>query len=446
MRYLWENEKTPDYPALPGDLETGVLVIGGGMAGVLCAYRLTQAGADCVLVEGDMPGNGTTRGTTAVLTAQHDTLYSDLVRKRGEATARRYLLANLRAVEQFSELAQEFPCDFETKPSYMYTCGTPGEQSPEALWREAQTVRALGFPAEFVRDAGLPFPTAGAVRYPDMAQFHPLRFLHGIASKLRVYARTFVRRIDLKTNTAYTSRGKIHAKKIVVATHFPFINRHGLYFMKLYQMRSYVAALENAPALPGTYVGTGKSSLYFRTAGDLLLVGGGDHRTGKGKAGGGADYVAGAAQRLFPEAKARFVWAAQDCTTLDGVPYIGRYSRWTPDLFVATGFNEWGMTTSMLAAELLTAQVLHDVPEDPVFTPQRSMLHPQLFLNLLETAGHLLLPTAPRCAHLGCALIWNKSEHSWDCACHGSRFSADGAPLENPAMHGITPRRAEPPR
>ena len=130
MRYLWENEKTPDYPALPGDLETGVLVIGGGMAGVLCAYRLTQAGADCVLVEGDMPGNGTTRGTTAVLTAQHDTLYSDLVRKRGEATARRYLLANLRAVEQFSELAQEFPCDFETKPSYMYTCGTPGEQSP----------------------------------------------------------------------------------------------------------------------------------------------------------------------------------------------------------------------------------------------------------------------------------------------------------------------------
>ena len=100
----------------------------------------------------------------------------------------------------------------------------------------------------------------------------------------------------------------------------------------------------------------------------------------------------------------------------------------------------------MLAAELLTAQVLHDVSEDPVFTPQRSMLHPQLFLNLLETAGHLLLPTAPRCAHLGCAPIWNKSEHSWDCACHGSRFSADGAPLENPAMHGITPRRAEPPR
>lgn len=444
MDYLWESDKQPEYPALPGDTDADVLVIGGGMAGVLCAYRLQEAGVDCVLVEGDVPGNGTTRGTTAVLTAQHDTLYSDLIQKRGEAAARRYLFANLRAVEQFRALAEKIPCDFEQKPSYMYTCDTPGEYSAERLRQEAQAVRTLGFPAEFVADAGLPFPVAGAVRYPDMAQFHPLRFLHGVAKRLRVYAHTYVQKVDLKTNMAYTSRGRVHAKKIVVATHFPFLNRHGLYFMKLYQTRSYVAALENAPKLPGTYVGTGESSLYFRTAGDLLLIGGGDHRTGKGKPGGGADYVQSAARRLFPNARVRCVWAAQDCTTLDGVPYVGRYSRSTPDLYVATGFNEWGMTTAMLAAELLTAQICRDAPEDIAFTPRRSMLHPQLFTNLLETAAHLLRPTAPRCAHLGCALIWNKSEHSWDCACHGSRFSPVGAVLENPAMHGLNPEKTEP--
>ena len=302
-------------------------------------------------------------------------------------------------------------------------------------------MRALDFPAEFVRDAGLPFQTCGAVVFPNMAQFHPLRFLHGIARGLHIFARTYAERIDLKTNTVHTSRGRIRAKKIVVATHFPFFNRRGLYFAKLYQTRSYVAALGHAPQLPYTYVGTGESSLYFRTAGDLLLVGGGDHRTGKGKPGGGADWVLSAAKRLFPLAEPRLVWAAQDCMSLDGVPYIGRYSPHTPDLFVATGFSEWGMTTAMLAAELLTAQICRGASEDIAFSPQRSSLHPQLFLNLWESAVHLLRPTVPRCPHLGCALIWNKSEHSWDCACHGSRFSALGTPLENPAVRGINPRK-----
>ena len=315
MDYLWDNEKIPDYPALSGDTTADVAVIGGGMAGVLCAYRLQEAGADCIVIDGDVPGCGTTRGTTAVLTAQHSTLYSDLIAKRGEAAARRYLRANLRAAEQFRALSEKIPCNFETRPSCMYTCGTAAEYQPERLYREAQAVRALDFPAEFVRDAGLPFQTCGA------------------------------------------------------------------------------------------------------------------------------DWVLSAAKRLFPLAEPRLVWAAQDCMSLDGVPYIGRYSPHTPDLFVATGFSEWGMTTAMLAAELLTAQICRGASEDIAFSPQRSSLHPQLFLNLWESAVHLLRPTVPRCPHLGCALIWNKSEHSWDCACHGSRFSALGTPLENPAVRGINPRK-----
>ena len=135
----------------------------------------------------------------------------------------------------------------------MYTCGTAAEYQPERLYREAQAVRALDFPAEFVRDAGLPFQTCGAVVFPNMAQFHPLRFLHGIARGLHIFARTYAERIDLKTNTVHTSRGRIRAKKIVVATHFPFFNRRGLYFAKLYQTRSYVAALGHAPQLPYSY-------------------------------------------------------------------------------------------------------------------------------------------------------------------------------------------------
>ena len=120
--------------------------------------------------------------------------------------------------------------------------------------------------------------------------------------------------------------------------------------------------------------------------------------------------------------------------SLDGIPYIGRYSRATGEIYVATGFNKWGMSTSMAAAQVLLdlVQGRHN-PYEQVFSPQRTMLHPQLMVNALHTVGNLLTPTKPRCPHMGCALKWNPQEHSWDCPCHGSRFATDGKVLDNPA-------------
>ena len=216
------------------------------------------------------------------------------------------------------------------------------------------------------------------------------------------------------------------------ATHFPIDNKHGMYFLKMYQERSYVIALENAGRLQGMYRDIDKKGLSFREYHDMLLLGGGSHRTGK--SGGKWQELREAAKQYYPQATERYAWATQDCMTLDGVPYIGEYSPRMPGCFVATGFNKWGMTSSMVAAMLLTDLVCgNDNPYTCVFRPNRSMWKLQLLCNGWEATVNLLLPTTKRCPHLGCALKWNAAERTWDCSCHGSRFDTEGRVLNNPA-------------
>ena len=232
MEYLWEKDVVPpEFPALSGDASTDVLVIGGGMTGVLCAKKLHDAGIDCMLLESSRIGSGMTKGTTAVLTAQHDTLYTDIEKRFGREHAWLYLDANVEAVDSFRALSAAIPCDFRDVPSVMYTA-----KDPDALRREARLVRALGVEAEFTTDLPLPFPVSGAVRFPGMAEFHPLKFLYGAAAGLNIYENTKVLRI--KGHFAETERGRVRAKKIIVAAHFPPWYPRGLYFMKLYQKRS----------------------------------------------------------------------------------------------------------------------------------------------------------------------------------------------------------------
>lgn len=426
MDFLWTDGVSPRQGApLREDVHTDVCVIGGGMAGVLCAARLTAQGIDNVLLEARQTGGGITKGTTAVLTAQHDTLYLDIARMYGTECARQYLRANLDALAQFRVLAQHIDCALETRPSIMYS-----RTGRDRLREEAAFLRTLGFPAEYTTDPRLPLPVADAVIYPDMAQFHPLRFLNAVAKGLRIYEHTFVTALD--GTTAVTAHGRVHAKKVIVATHFPFLNRHGGYFLKLYQKRSYVIVYDHAPQ-PGCTADDAGSGCYFRSYGDLLLIGGGDHRTGR--SGEGYAAVEAFARTWFPGARERYRWSNQDCISLDGIPYIGRYSPALPDVYVATGFNHWGMTTSMAAAAILCDAVAgREHPCAPVFAPGRRMLHPQLFCNLGATLADFVIPTTKRCTHLGCALRWNAAEHSWDCPCHGSRFGSDGALIDNPAM------------
>lgn len=264
----------------------------------------------------------------------------------------------------------------------------------------------------------------------DQAQFHPIKFLAAIADGLSIYEHTPIR--ELKKGKALTDDGSIQAKVIVVATHFPFLNKHGSYFLKMYQQRSYALALKYAPALEGMYLDQQENGLSFRSQDSRLILGGGGHRTGK--TGGNWQELEAFVRQNYPHAKITHRWAAQDCITLDGVPYIGRYGSRTENLYVATGFNKWGMTGSMAAAQVLTELITGKGSEfEELFSPSRNMLCPQLGLNTLEALRNLLTLSTPRCPHMGCALKWNPAERSWDCPCHGSRFSGDGRLIDNPA-------------
>ena len=426
MDSIWDNGvQMPRFPAFTGDLRTDVLVIGGGLAGLLCAWKLSRAGVDCVLIEQGRIMGGVSGRTTAKLTSQHGLIYGKLLKKFGPDRAYAYWRANEDALAVLRSLAKQADCDFEPQNSFIYATDSRAE-----LEKERVAYEKLGIPFKWESAPELPFPVAGALCFENQAQFHPLKLAAYVAKDLKIYENTKAQ--AFLGNRVQTPTGRITAKKIIVATHFPLLNKHGAYFLKQYQQRSYVIALENAPPVKGMYLDCRENGLSLRRAGPLLLLGGGGHRTGK--EGLGWAMPEEAARRYYPGAKIVARWATQDCMTLDGMPYIGRYSNATPNLYVATGFQKWGMTTSMLGAMILTDEIIgRDNPYGALFSPSRSMMHKQLLCNGVEATANLLRPTAPRCPHLGCALHWNKEEHSWDCACHGSRFDEQGRLLNNPA-------------
>lgn len=429
MDSIWtQSSKLPRFAPLEGDLRTDVAIIGGGIAGILCAYQLAQVGVDSVLVEAGCIGGGITKNTTAKITSQHGLIYDKLIQQFGLETARLYLQANQEALARYQELCREIDCDFQERDAFVYSL-----DDRRKIETELAALERLGFAASFESELPLPFPVAGSVRFPKQAQFHPLRFLGAIAQGLRIFEHTKVR--ELMPGKIVATGGTVTANQIIIATHFPILNKHGGYFLKLYQQRSYVLALEGAPEVNGMYLDERTSGLSFRNSGRFLLLGGGSHRTGKPGGWKGLESFAG---RFYPQARIAARWATQDCISLDGMPYIGAYAKNTPGLWVAAGFNKWGMTSSMVAARLLTDLVQGKRnPYASVFRPSRRVLRPQLAVNGWEAVLNLLTPTAPRCPHMGCALKYNAAEHSWDCPCHGSRFGENGELIDNPATDDL---------
>ena len=430
MISVWsDTSELPHFESLKKNIKTDVLVIGGGLAGVLCAYMLAENGIDYVLVEANKICGGITRNTTAKITSQHGLIYNKLIREFGVERAQMYFRANEAAIEKYRILCKNIDCDFENKDSFVYSMN-----NAKKIEEELTALNKIGFSAEFADKLPIPLATAGAVKFKNQAQFNPLKFISSIARNLNIYENTRIR--QLTKHTAITDRCKITAKKIIVATHFPFINKHGSYFLKMYQHRSYVIALDGAAQINGMYVDESENGMSFRNYKNLLLIGGGGHRTGK--QGGDWQELKSFAQIYYTGAEEKYRWATQDCMTLDRVPYIGQYSKNTPDFYVATGFNKWGMTSSMVSAMILADMVIGKKnPYAAVFSPSRTILRPQLAVNAFEAVTNIMTISQKRCPHLGCSLNWNPQEHSWDCPCHGSRFTEDGRLIDNPATGNL---------
>lgn len=476
MKSLWsESCKFRKREALNKDIKTDVLVIGAGIAGILTAYMLKQKGREVVVIDATEIASGNTKNTTAKITSQHNLIYSKLITEFGEEKARQYAKANELAIKKYKEIIEDrrIECDFEEKPAYVYSLN-----EVEVLKEEAEAAKKLGIDAKFVQEANLPFKIKGAIKFNNQAQFNPLKFLKDISNELVIYENT--RALEIKENLVFTSGGNITAKNIVVATHYPIMNAPGYYFMKMHQERSYVLALENTNKIDGMYIDLNKEGYSFRTYNNLLLLGGISHRTGENEEGGSYDELRKVAKRLYPKAKEKYHWSAQDCMTIDGIPYIGRYSSETPNIYVATGFNKWGMTSSMVSAMIISDMILEKENDfSEIFSPRRfdlSLSINNIANDLIETAKNFIaqkvyIPSSEiehiknghggiieyngekvgvyknkegkeffvstKCTHLGCQLSWNADELTWDCPCHGSRFDYKGRLIGSPATKDL---------
>lgn len=486
MQSIWsESCKFYDRNILDSDIKVDIAVIGAGMAGVLTAFMLKERGFDVVVIEANEIAGGATKNTTAKITSQHRLIYNKLINNFGVEKANQYAVSNQLAIEKYAEIIKrkDIECEFERKPAYVYSLDNLKE-----IEEEVKATNKLGINSKFTDKTTLPFDIKGAIRFDNQAQFNPLKFIKSISSELKIYEHTIAKEIN--EDVIVTDRGNVRAKLIVVTTHFPFVNNPGYYFLRMYQQRSYVIALENtAPInttpinktlIDGMYIDENEKGYSFRSYKDFILLGGAGHRTGKNEQGGCYEKLRTAAKEFYPSSIEKYYWSAQDCMTLDGVPYIGHYSSSTPTLYVATGFNKWGMTNSMVSAMIISDMITgknNDYME--IFSPQRFNITASA-KNLLEdgvqavsgmiikkleipekSSEHLqngygdivecsgekvgvyknidgeIFAVNIKCPHLGCQLEWNQDELSWDCPCHGSRFDYNGNLIDNPAIIGL---------
>lgn len=478
MKSYWNltAEKNDPFPILEGEHQTDVVVIGGGMAGVLTAYLLKEQGVDVLLLEAGTVGSGQTEHTTAKVTAQHGLIYDKLQKSMGPLLAKQYADANQGAVNAYRTLIEKekIECQWEDCPAYLYSL-----EDIRPLEKEVEAAAGLGLPATFTTETELPFSVKGAVRFEGQARFHPLLFLRALAKGLPIYEHSRVKRVE--GTTCFTEQGKVVSKEVVFACHYPFVNFPGAYFMRMHQERSYVLALSGPPVLHGVYLGVDKENAFsFRQAGKVLLLGGENHRTGENRPGGRYLGLLEKAQAWWPGCREVARWSAQDCMPMDGVPYIGPYAADAPHWWVATGFQKWGMSTSMVAAKLLTGSIIgREEPYTEVFAPSRftpaasaknflvdgyhaakdlvrQVLQPPRAVleelplghggivdvegekvGVYKTEEGKVFTVSTRCPHLGCQLEWNPDEKSWDCPCHGSRFDYTGKRLDGPAEEGL---------
>ena len=474
MKSIWKQDVIlKANRGLHNDTSVNTVVIGAGMTGILTAYLLKKRGIDAIVLEASRIGSGQTQNTTAKITSQHGLFYSKMIRKVSRARLKGYAMAHEEAIDRFGQIVKDenIDCDFERLPAVLYTTDN---RNIRKLKKEAKTAQKLGISAYYatnMTDVSLKTVNVkGAVFFENQAQFHPLKFVKALSDKLVIYENTRV--LSVKGHTVYTDKGRIEADHIVFATHYPFVNVPGFYFMREHQERSYVLALKEAgeyktqnkndthqSGLSAMYYSIDKNGLSLREHDGLLLLGGGNHRTGKRTTCKneefGYTFLRKMKEKYYPKAEIVTAWSAQDCMPHDDIPFIGKYSFFRPYWYVASGYKKWGMTSSMIAAEIISDAIRISTDcgvktKDSrkgiaryahVFSPQRLLFRAsfyKLMIDLWESTVGLLkgifAPEDRKCPHMGCRLEWNDEEKSWDCPCHGSRFTNEGNLVDNPAQ------------
>lgn len=490
--YWLASTDMTNYPELTEDISVDTVIIGGGMAGILSACLLMKEGVKTAVLEAGRIAMGTTGHTTAKITSQHGIIYDKIRNQRGMETARQYAEANETAIREIKKLVDfwHIKCDYKTESAYVYT---QQEKNIEKLENEIKTASELGIKATYVDKLPLPIPVKAGMRFDDQAQFHPRKFLLPLADKIssdgvQIYENTRAVGLEYREDITVTAANgkKVNAKRAIIASHYPFYNKQGMYYSRIYTERTYIIGITVSEKYPGgMYVNAEDPSRSLRCQpfdkGELILVVGENHKTGQGEdmAGHYRELIE-FSEDLFTIQDLHYRWSTQDCMTLDGVPYVGLYQEDKPNLYIATGFQKWGMTNSMASAMILRDLITKGhSPWQEAYDPSRKNILGQMKTFLVENADvakHLIkgkLAPVPddvvinqgegkviesdegrtgayrddegklhlvntTCTHMGCELNWNSAEKSWDCPCHGSRFTWSGDIIEGPAVNPLT--------
>lgn len=359
---------TTSYPSLPGSLQVDTVVVGGGIAGISTAHLLKEKGQRVALVEADRIIEGTTGNTTAKVTSLHGLPYTKLIKHYGQAGARIYGEANEAAIDKIESIIKQsaIDCDFLRLPAYTYA---QSEGDREKVRMEAEATLSLGLPARYVDKAPLPYETFGAVMFNNQAQFHVRKYLLRLAEMIDgdgsfIFEHT--KAIDIQSDEEncqlITDKGAITARDIVVATHAPFYDPNGDY-KDLFEFKDYALGVLIAEDTPqGEFFSTGKEPHSIRyqptSEGDVIIIG------GKSEAEMEAETPEEAYRLVrkdysdkFTIERVAYQWFTEDYATQDGASYIGQLSRNEPHIYVATGFNGWGMTNGVVAGMILSDRI-----------------------------------------------------------------------------------------
>lgn len=426
----WSSYLTKTFPKLEKDIECDVLVIGGGICGVLCAYHLKELGKKVVLLEADRLCEKKTLKTTATITAIEDLMYFDLINRIGPDKARLYLEANLYALSEYKKLAEKFDFDFEECSSYKYS----GEDNG-VIELEIAAIKTLGYNCELRQNIhNLPIKICKALELKKQGQMNPLKLVDNLITGLEIYENSRV--VKLKDNTAYTESYKVKFSNVIVCTGYPFLRIKGLYFLKMYQKKSHILDVFDKYGFKGNGVGIKEDDFYFRNYKDSILIGSSDERTGHSCI--GFEKINKLIIDKYNILKIKDRWINTDTVTLDSLPYIGTYTSYDENIFIATGFNLWGMTKAMLAAHIIGDLIMEKENKfERLFSPQRKMLLKPLFRNIGTAIKELVSFKSNRCKHLGCPLYYNVTDNTYECRCHGSKYDKDGNIVDTPTQKNL---------
>lgn len=480
------------FPKLQTNCKADVCIIGAGIFGLTTAYYLSKQGINVVILEKDFIGSKTSGHTTAKITSQHGLIYKHFIDDYGTNFAKSYLDANEEAIKNIANIVEEenINCDFEYQSNFVYSDDL---ENLNKVKSEVEAVKKLGFSANFLTNLNVPFSYNGAIEFTNQAQFHPRKYMLGLCQSIisnngKIFENTTV--YDVKKDDGLycikTNNFNVTCKYVVLASHYPFINIPGFYFTKMYQDTSYIIAIDPKDNLfDGMYISSASPVFSFRTMIDnnkkLLLIGGAGHKTGE-KVNFESTYgiLEAKAKELYPNYETLYRWNTRDCITLDKIPYAGNFSKIMPNIYVGTGFNKWGMTSSNVAANIVSDKILNKQNKySDIFSATRmrpiknrwevknilkqsatSLVFnklksfPDQLLSVENNSGKILeidgdkvgiykdsdgniYAVNPICTHLGCLLSWNNVDKTWDCPCHGSRFNFKGENIYDPAIKNL---------